>query len=75
MSAEQMLLGEMSQWQLYSRCSQDPTFKSWSKLGQYQQRYEILLIWTYVTMVVGILEGLRNLRLKFGQNRVSNSYT
>ena len=66
-----------------SRWSQEPTFKVWSKLGLWQLRYS----W-YGQMSQGqmlpkqmsfwkleyVQIGPRNLPLKFGQNRTSNSW-
>ena len=66
-----------------SRWSQEPTFKVWSKLGLWQLRYswygqmsqgqmlpEQMSFWKLKYVQIGP----RNLPLKFGQNRTSNSW-
>ena len=65
------------------RWSQELTFKVWSKTAQYKLRYswygqmsheQMLPVQTLLWHLESVQDGPRNLRLKFCQNRFSNSW-
>ena len=69
--------------EICSRWSQEPIFKIWSNSDQYQLRYfcngqmspgQMLLGQMSLWHLESVQDGPRNLRLKFCQNRFSNSW-